>query len=64
MSNAANPPRDPGNRDQRLREALRANLKRRKAQARGRTGPPAGEGSGDEARIVQDTDRAPGDDIG
>jgi hypothetical protein len=33
------------NRPERLKAALRENLKRRKAQARGRDGKPAGEGA-------------------
>jgi hypothetical protein len=33
------------NRPERLKTALRENLKRRKAQARGRDGKPAGEGA-------------------
>ncbi|NEW93795.1 hypothetical protein [Rhodopseudomonas sp. BR0M22] len=39
IDNAPPPPRS--RRDQRLAEALRANLKRRKAQARGRAEPDA-----------------------
>lgn len=42
MAEIDNPPPPRSRRDQRLAEALRANLKRRKAQSRGRAAPDAG----------------------
>jgi hypothetical protein len=41
------------NRPERLKAALRENLKRRKAQARGRDGKPAGEGAAEPDRTPQ-----------
>lgn len=46
----------PEDRSRRLSQALRANLRRRKAQARERAEPPGGEAPGEAA---DDTDTAP-----
>ena len=46
------------NRPERLKTALRENLKRRKAQARGRDGKPAGEGAAEPAPPPAKADEA------
>lgn len=57
MTDAADPPQD-AIRRARLRDALRANLKRRKAQARGRADPAPGP-----ARDVQGSPDATADGV-
>lgn len=59
----AEPPvKDTIGRQARLRDALRDNLKRRKAQARGRAGQ-AGPRRDDDHQGVQDSGRAAADDL-
>jgi hypothetical protein len=63
MSDPPNRPRDSNGRDQRLRQALRDNLKRRKAQARGRADQATKEQDGDASPSVESARRDGGDDL-